>query len=726
MKKEKRTLALPIIAASLIACAPAFAQDTLRTNIGEVNITATRSEKNVAETGRSVTVITPDDIKRSGANTLAEVLSMQEGIYLVGTGQNFGNTQTLFVRGTASNQTALLIDGVRVLDPSSVNNAPDLSELSLADIEKIEIVRGSHSTHYGSSAIGGVVNIITKKGMKQGLNIDASATAGSFGEETSFLQENVALNYTCKSGFYVGAEIFNTSVSGIDATVDTVTNPNVFNPRDRDDFEKVDMIGKAGFRNDKLDVYFSARSTHQLTDIDERAFIDDDNYTLDFNRKLFTYGAGYRLNDHIGLKYIGGFSNMVRVAEDDSSVVDNLGNYDRTYYTATYEGAHSTNELQGNFSFKGIDAVIGGGYYNEQMTLSTYYYSNLFGPPAFESKIDLDSLGLESSTLNFFAHADVSGEMINEKYKAFNLGLGARMNNHSVFGSYLTYEINPSLKISDNGLIYASYSTGFNAPTLYQLYSPEKNYMSNITRGNPGLDPETSTSYEFGVKQKVGKDISFTFAFFHTITENMIEYAYLWDKNVAIDTLGNDWMRDDYRGDTYLNIGTQVSKGMEVGINSKLAEKLWLNGNFTIVRGSLEYSAANLDTAATQGNHVQLYNSGAFLNKDVEIDNLVRRPRTANIALTWKPWEKLTLRASMRHVGARKDIYYETALGPYGALSTTDIASYTLFDALAGFSFNEHTSAMIRVENVFDTDYTEIQGYSTRGRSAYITLRYSF
>lgn len=722
MKKEQKKPAAIIVAAAVLACAlPAAAQDTLTQKLGDVSVTATRSEKSASETGRSVTVITSEDIRRSGANTLSEVLSQQEGIYIVGTGQNFGMTQTLFTRGTSSNHTVLLIDGVRVLDPSSVNNAPDLSEISLIDIDRIEIVRGSHSTLYGSAAIGGVVNIITKKAGKPGLNVDASAAAGVFGKETSIVSENIALNYTARSGFYAGAELFNTSVNGLDATVDTNRVPQ-YN-RDRDDFQKVDMVGKLGYRKNKLDVYFTARTTEQLTDIDKRAYVDDDNYTLDFNRLLLTYGASYRINGKLGLKYIGGLSDMKRIAVDDSSVVDNFGNTDKTYSEGVYKGSHMTNELQADVDLKGVKLVAGGGYYAESMDVTTYYYSNLWGPPAFELR---DTIAEEASTITGFLHADISGELLNERYKAFTLSLGGRFNDHSAFGSYFTYEINPSVKLNNNALVYAAYTTGFNAPSLYQLYSPEKDIVSGITRGNPALDPESSVSYEFGVKQKLGKEASFSFAVFHTVTDNVIEYVYLWDKNIGIDTLGNDWMRNDYRGDTYINAGKQTSKGMEVGISSKLAEKLWISGNFSIIRGKLEYEPGDVDTAATKGNHVQLYSNGAFLNREVITNGLVRRPATANIELTWKPFEKLLLRADMRHVSAREDIYYESALGPYGALATVPVASYTLFDAMATVKFSESTSAAVRVENVFDVDYAEIKGFATRGRSAYVSVRYRF
>ena len=105
----------------------------------QVTVTATRSEKNPMEVGRSVTVISNEQIKTSGANTVAELLSQQEGIFSVGTGQNPGQLQNIFMRGANSNQTLIMVDGVRMTDPSGTDNAIELSELSLANIERVEI-----------------------------------------------------------------------------------------------------------------------------------------------------------------------------------------------------------------------------------------------------------------------------------------------------------------------------------------------------------------------------------------------------------------------------------------------------------------------------------------------------------------------------------------------------------------------------------------------------------
>jgi len=377
------------------------------------------------------------------------------------------------------------------------------------------------------------------------------------------------------------------------------------------------------------------------------------------------------------------------------------------------------NELQANFKLKGINGVIGGGLFDEKMTFSSYYYSNTWG--VYESKVNLDSLKINVKTINQFVHIDIDGSIIKDKYKAFAIGLGARNTQHDLFGSNLTYEINPSLKVSEGGLIFASYSTGFNAPSLYQLYSPDKDFTSGITRGNKTLKPETASSWEFGFKQKVNDNITYSISYFKTIVENSIDYVYLWDKNKQIDSLSFG----EYRGDTYVNIGKQTNQGVEISINSKVSSKLWINGNLSLVSGRLEYDPASIDTSHTQGNHVQLFASGAFVNKDVETIGLVRRPSTANVGFTYMPIGKLSMGVNVKYVGARSDIYYSATSGPFGALATKGVADYSLLDIIIRYSIIKNLSATLRAENIFDVKYSEIYGYTTRGRGFYLTLRYN-
>src|SRR5258706_1485644 len=460
-----------------------------------------------------------------------------------------------------------MIDEVRITDPSGVNNALDLSELSSAGSERIEIVRGSHSTLYGSSAIGGVVNIVTEKSGTPGLNTDVDVTTGTFGNGTSTVSEYIFSNYTDGSGLYLNGAISNSNTRGLDATIDTVTNPNAFNHRDKDGFDKRDVIGKIGFKNDQLDLYGSYKSTIQKTDVDKAAYVDDNNYTVDFKRNLFTYGARYSLSKEVYLKYLGGYSDMKRNAVDDSSVIDNMGNTDHTYSDGTWKGTMSTNEIQANMKRNGFEAVVGGGVDDETMTSQTYLYSrSSFG--VYESTTNLESLNPSASSKYVFTHIEFSGSLLSEDLRCAELVLGMRLGNHQAYGSTVTYEINPSLRVSDYSLLYASYSTGFNAPSLYQLYAPDKNYISGIARGNRRLDAEKSMSYELGLKQSLGEKGSLGVSYFNTVVNNSIENIYLWDKRIAIDTIGNNYARDDFRGDTYLNVGTQHTSGVEFTLAS--------------------------------------------------------------------------------------------------------------------------------------------------------------
>lgn len=749
MKKEKFIYAL---GALFCLSTKISAQDTLKNKqLNEVVITASRTEKNIADVGRSISVITAADIQVSGVNSIEELLSQQAGMYIVGTGQNPGMTGSIFTRGSNSNQTLILIDGVRITDPSAINNSIDVSELSLANIERIEIVRGSHSTLYGSSAIGGVINIITKNANKPGLTADISITAGTFGKSlsnpsygkgdreqtgkaTKDLSENLYLNYALKNGIYVGAELSNVNVNGMDATVDTVTNTSVYKQKDMSDgFDKIDWIGKAGYHSEKFDVYTSYKQTHQKTDIDKSAYKDDDNYILDFKRNLLTYGASCNLNKKFNIAYIGGLSQMKRIVIDDSSTINSVGTFDKTFNKGVYEGSNLSNELQMSFFMKGLNIVLGGGLYSEKMNVNTsYYYYNQWGfPPAYEEiKTSLDSVNPSASTLSIFLHTDIGAELISEKLNWFTLSGGLRLSNYGPSKTNITYEVNPSIKVGEGGLLYTTFATGYNVPSLYQSYDPtgyvtwDTQFSTGLTRGNKKLNPESSKTFEFGFKQTFN-NIKLSAAYFNTQVNDVIEYVYLWDKNIGIDTLGQNFGRDDFRGDTYLNLGTMYSEGVELGISSKISEKFVVSGNVSLLSGKIIHTPTNIDTVQTGGNHVQVYSNGTFMNEEVKTLGLVRRPNTANLSLTYWTTEKISIRADVRYAGARGDVYYESKLGPYGALGTVAVEQYTLLDLSFAAKLYEGFSALIKVNNVLDKKYSEINGFTTRGRGFYFTLRFS-
>jgi len=154
------------------------AQEAGEEKIEEIVVTATRIETPTREVGSSITVITDQEIKEKQKTTVLEVLRSVPGLDVVQSGGP-GRTTSVFIRGAKSEHTLVLIDGIELNDPISTGRSYDFADLTTDNIERIEIIRGPQSTLYGSDAIGGVINIITKKGKGKPSGF-ASVEGGSF------------------------------------------------------------------------------------------------------------------------------------------------------------------------------------------------------------------------------------------------------------------------------------------------------------------------------------------------------------------------------------------------------------------------------------------------------------------------------------------------------------------------------------------------------------------
>jgi vitamin B12 transporter len=148
--------------------------------LGEITVTADRVEEPVNSTGSDVTVIPGSRIQEWGANGVTEVLREVVGTVVTPTGGP--NTQTsVSLRGSDASQTLVMIDGVPIGNPAATDGSLDFSNLSAIDIDRIEIVRGPQSSLYGSDAMGGVINIITKKGKKGEQRTTLTVQGGTYG-----------------------------------------------------------------------------------------------------------------------------------------------------------------------------------------------------------------------------------------------------------------------------------------------------------------------------------------------------------------------------------------------------------------------------------------------------------------------------------------------------------------------------------------------------------------
>lgn len=707
-------LGLALTLLPLVICG----QDTLTTiELNPVTVTAHRYPQRLLTTSRSISVLTNEEMERSPAYNLSALLSTLPGLHITGVQQNPGQLQAVFLRGANAGHTQVLLDGIKLSDPTSVDNALDLSELSLINLEKVEVVGGAHSSIYGSSAIGGVINLITKKQEQPGWQVQAGLQGAVFGAQSSQLSEKLRLNYTHQKGWYANAEVFHTRVLGLDATVDTSTSadyPSLH--RDKDHFNKLDYHAKTGYVRGPWDLFLSATAIGQQADLDDGAYRDDDNYTVDIRRRLYTYGATYKLTDKTHLTLAGGLTRFQRHLLDDSTVIDFDGRTDQTHWESNNYGWSQHQELTFHRSGYLVRVVAGVGHTGDRMTIRSRLYSTAFGPFTLENNLD----GQKINLANWYQF--IHGELVvpDGAWPELKLGLSIRHNHHELYGSQITYAINPSWQMLPSLFTYASFSTAFNAPSLYQLYAQEQDFTSGIRRGNPTLNPEQGQTMEWGIKF-YQKKWHLQAALYRSMVRETIDFIYLWDGQTPQDELSYL----DYRGDTYLNLGTQTNQGVELSFHVTPHRCWHFHGWLNLVKGQLDYDPAAIPEPF-EAYQLQLFANGAFLSRSVNQRGLGRRPGSIFFNIDWLPSTTWTAYVGFRHTGRGRDIYYDGTAGPFGALGLQKLPAYTLTYSGIKFQPSKSWNIHLRVENLTNTRYTDILGYTVRGRSLYCGINVQF
>jgi len=684
----------------------------------EIVVTATRYEKPVSKIGRAISLISNDDINSTGVNNTSELLSRLPSVFIVGNNQNLSSLNNLFLRGASNNQVSILIDGAPVFDPASPDRAFDLSELSLMNVQQIEVIRGSHSALYGSSSIGGVVNVITKKNTGRGLTLQGSATGGTFKPDGRLFSNQLQADYGFGNGIYFGGGFSSVLSGGFDSTVRPEENNGFELPDQGDDYTKTDALLKAGYSKDNLQAELRYKNIYRDFDIDDGAFSDDENHTTDTNRDIIHFSGKYNFSNLLNLSLNADLSFYDRSFKDDSSLTDAQGNTDQSFSSGEFGGDMFYGELQNVFKGSGFSTVLGTSVLTETLEQETFFTTTAFG--GFESSTNLDSLDIYGSLFSVFTYSDFSGSLLSPKLSRLNLGAGLRYLNHNDFGSEWVYEINPSIQLTNELLVYASHSTGFNTPSLFQLNAPNVDFTSGITLGNSELDPETSSSLEAGVKFYRGERFKAEVGMFRTVIKDGIEFVNLWNGDKPIDQLGFG----DFRGNTYLNVAEQENTGIEINAELLIFDNLSVYGNMSLIDGTLSFEPEDIDESVTQGNTVQLFTGGNFVTNEQSTSELVRRPNTYNVGLDYTPFEQLNLNTNVRIVDSRNDISFDNSLGPFGALGKQPVDRYTLVDVSAEYQLSSSFSVYIQFENILDEEYQEIQGFRTKGRSFYTTIRF--
>ncbi|MBW3763019.1 TonB-dependent receptor [Aeromonas jandaei] len=429
------------LAAALLPTA-AFAQTTIPINPTLV-ITANRVEQPVSSVLAPVVVIDRAEIESRQVQSLPELLKTLPGVQIATLGGR-GHISSLFIRGTNSNHSLVLMNGRPIA--AMVAGTPDLSQIPLGNIERIEYIRGPRAAVYGSDAIGGVINLITKTSAKNGSETHLKGGAGSHGYGQGELRTVQSLGQKTDMNMLIGYE----RTDGFDVVA------NAQQP-DRDGFSgRNGQIGLNHAFNDAWSADFNAQGYDNLT--------DTDGSTDQSRVQAFQYDGGLK------------FQGKDLISRLEASYGENkLKTWQEVKGEASGEPIHTgLTRLSWINSWSGIEGMNltgGADWQREEMKSDSRSYGKTFSAP------DRDNTGL-------FAVGSY-------RWQALLWELSGRTDDNQQYGRHNTWSAASGLDIDENHNVRLSYGTGFKAPTFNQLYYPGSE--------NPTLKPEESKNLELGL-----------------------------------------------------------------------------------------------------------------------------------------------------------------------------------------------------------------------------------
>ncbi len=410
-----------------------------------VVVTATRVEQPVRDVIGAVSVITRADIERRGAHSVQDLLRGETGLTVANTG-GLGKLSNVFLRGADAEQVLVLVDGVRV--GSATSGTTPFEYIPVDQIERIEIIRGPRSSLYGSDAIGGVIQIFTRRSSGLSFNVGAgsnetSTASASFGTSSEQAWFSVAGNRIASEGY--------NSCAGSPSGGGCFTHEP-----DRDGYENTSGTVRAGRRWSRAEIETTALYATGTTEYDG-TFANE----TDFVERVFTLRGRISPTDRWSVSVLAG-----RSEDDQDNILD-----DQTNGTASVVSRFETERR--NVSLQS-DVTLSA---NQSLTIGVDYVDDrIDGTTAFEAR-SRDNLGTFAQYQALFG--------------AHRVLASARYDDNEQFGSYETGSLGWKWMLDERWSLSAAWGTAFGAPTFNDLYFPGFS--------NPNLDPESSTSYEVGI-----------------------------------------------------------------------------------------------------------------------------------------------------------------------------------------------------------------------------------
>lgn len=608
-----------ILCLPFTATQPAFADDS---TLESVVVTATRTPQPADKTAESITVITAEQIQTQQTDFLTDILDQTPGISLVRNG-GAGQNATIGIRGAPAGQTLVLFDGVRINDPSSTDGEALLGDVLANNIDRIEILRGPQSTLYGSDAMGGVVNILTKRGGDAPFALDAMAEGGSF----DTLHANVAAHGTAGDVDYGAAANYfiSNEISAADAR-----NGNT----EKDGTQNAGATANIRWHvSDILSVDLRGYYSHARTSFDgfpppNFSLTDDPEFGDD---ALLAGYAGVNL-DLLDNR----FHNRFALIGSRSDRTD-FGTFD--FFTGAFspdqnffgKGSVARFEYQGIFDIDSANQLSFGAE-SERTTFSTQSVFDFPPMPTSGGRRLSSGYGQYQTTL----------------FNQLTLTGGVRYDHDSEFGGHTSLKAAAAWTPNDGDtVLHANYGDGFKAPTLYELFSQYSNPFHDLA-------PESAHGWEVGGEQRLldGR-LDGSVTYFDRRTHNQIDFV-----SPDCFTPPTPPICKIRPFGYYENIDRSDAKGVELALTAHVTDTLSANADYTWL------APVDLSTGT----------------------DLARRARnSASGSLVWAPLPGASLGTSVTYTGSRFDSPGEFNRLP-GYTLVNIFGTYPVMDRLSLFA----------------------------------------
>ncbi len=589
--------------------------DSFANVVEDIIVTATRTKTASDQLASTVHTLNFQPLSEKHQTSLGDVIKNIEGIEILNQG-GVGKVSPIFIRGANSEHTLVLIDGIEANDPMSPTRAFDFARLNVNDIERIEVVKGPQSVLYGSNSLGGVINIITKKGRGES-KLNLLIEGGSYGSQRTTL----GLNGSRKTWSY--------NFMATQESSDGYSSANKKDGNTENDGHKQHSFTTKINQdlNKRLNLEFVGKYINANTELDENGALNGDDF--DYNEDTEQLFSKIKASTYF-------LSGLV-----ESSI--NLG------YNLTKRQSHSS-PFGSDPKFKAqnlkIESINNINITNNQnISLGVSYKKDR---------------GESSAIKNLKASIKSTYLQYQFKKQHFFGTIGARMDEHSqVKDQISTYKATLGSQIKTTK-IKTSFGTGFKAPSLSQLYDP--------TTGNTDLEPEEVKSWEVGFESSFyNKKLKFNSSYFQNHYSNLISFEPIGFRSI--------------------NIGESKIHGFESSMSLRAIERVILSANFT-----------------------------RFFKFKNGNETLLRRPRnsaSAQIQVQWN--DQMNTALIHRYIGHRLDFDANT-------FTKTKMKAYNVTQAITEYEFKKNQSLYVRIDNLFNSNYEEINGFGTAELSVYLGL----